>query len=337
MATGVDMIGTVLNATEPHQIFGSADAETARPIYRRLARNVHPDRNPDQQQRATDAFANLERLWQLLAGGGAPTSNVITTKRHAYTLGEVIGRGDFATVYSATYDVDQLAAVKIIRRPADSDLLAAETRSLKKLKDVPEEYRRFFPEIIDVFRHRDAASNKTRSALVTNLLSGFYTIREVIETFPNGTDPRDMAWMFRRLLVAVGNAHDVGVVHGAVTPDNVLIHPEMHGLTLVGWTCSVSSGDPLKAASPGYRHFYSADAVDKKPVSGSLDLRMAAMTMEQLLPANSARQFSSFFRGCRISSTPPARELLGEFDDLLERLYGRRRFRPFVMPRRKDI
>lgn len=337
-ATAVDVVGTVLAARRPEDIFGSAEVEDARIIYRRLARNVHPDRQPeDDKQRASDAFANLERLWQLLQNNGAPKIDpTITTKKHSYTLGERIGRGDFANVYSATYDAGhETCAIKIARKPSDADLISAEVRALKKLRDVPDEYRIYHPELVDSFRHRDAARNVDRSAVVINRLDGFYTLQEIVQAYPGGVDPRDMAWMFRRLLVAAGTAHDAGLVHGAVTPNNVMIHPEQHGLVLVGWTCSVEVEQSLRAISPGYRDYYSAAALEKKPVTGSLDISMAASSMQHILPVNTPRQFHGFFRGCKISSTPPARELLVEFDELLERMYGRRTFRPFSMPDRK--
>ena len=44
-----------------------------------------------------------------------------------------------------------------------------------------------------------------------------------------------MAWIWRRLLLALGHAHDRDVIHGAVLPTHVLIHPEAHGLLLVDW------------------------------------------------------------------------------------------------------
>ena len=66
-----------------------------------------------------------------------------------------------------------------------------------------------------------------------------------------GVDPRDAAWMWRRLLVALGFAHRAGVLHGAVLPEHVLIHPGEHGLVLVDWCYSVPGCHPGRA--PPYR------------------------------------------------------------------------------------
>lgn len=336
---GVDILGTVINATRPEDLFGTADAEAARPLYRRLVRNVHPDRHPEElKKRASDAFANLDRLWRTLNGVTAPARvTVIQTKRHSYELGDLTARGDIGNVYSALYDGGvERVAIKIARSPRDADLIRAEVAALRKLRDVPEEFRPFHPELVDSFRHRDSRTNRDRAAVVTKFLDEFYTVQEVLDAYPGGVDARDMAWMFRRLLVALGTAHDRGLVHGAVTPDNVMIHPQHHGLVVVGWTCSVEEGGSLRAISPRYRHFYPSKSLEKKPVTGALDLSMAASTMQHILPLDHPRQIRSFFQGCKISSTPPAGKLLEEFDELLERLYGRRRFRPFTMPRRKD-
>ena len=39
-----------------------------------------------------------------------------------------------------------------------------------------------------------------------------------------------------------GEAHINGVIHGAVLPEHLLIHPEFHGLVLIDWTCAVTPG-----------------------------------------------------------------------------------------------
>ncbi len=49
-------------------------------------------------------------------------------------------------------------------------------------------------------------------------LDGFRSLTEVGTAYPDGVDPRDAAWMWRRLLVGLGFAHRAGVLHGAVLP-----------------------------------------------------------------------------------------------------------------------
>ena len=96
----------------------------------------------------------------------------------------------------------------------------------------------------------DARSGVRRHANLIGALGGFRSLAEVRSAFPAGLDPRDAAWMWRRLLVAIGAAHRAGVIHGAVLPEHVLIHPAEHGLVLVDWCYSVSG--PARRG-PGHR------------------------------------------------------------------------------------
>jgi hypothetical protein len=65
-----------------------------------------------------------------------------------------------------------------------------------------------------------------------------------------------MAWMFRRLLVALAIASEAGIVHGAPLPRHVLIHPETHGLVLVDWTAAVHTGLGVDVRPAGYTEWY---------------------------------------------------------------------------------
>lgn len=119
-------------------------------------------------------------------------------------------------------------------------MLAREATALAQLvQDGDARFQPYAPRLIETFRYRDAAAGTTRQANVIELLDGFFSLAEVRAVYRDGLDPRDVAWMWRRLLVALGYAHRAGVIHGAVVPDHVLIHPGDHGLALVDWCCSV--------------------------------------------------------------------------------------------------
>jgi hypothetical protein len=183
-------------------------------------------------------------------------------------------------------------------------------------------------------------------------LEGFYTLEQIHATFPNGLDPLHLVWMWRRLLVALGYAHQNNVVHGAVLPQHVLIHPEMHGLVVVDWCYSVTSDDgdypPISAIVEQYRSWYPDEVLSKQAPSPATDIALAARCMMQLggddplRPLHASvlpKPFRAFFNGCLLKKQAArpddAWALLEEFDELLERLgkpFYPRRFRPFVMP-----
>ncbi len=142
--------------------------------------------------------------------------------------------------------------------------------------------------------------------------------------------------MWRRLLVALGAAHHAGVIHGAVLPEHVLIHPAEHGLVLVDWCYAGPEGLPLAAIVGRYRAWYPPDALARKPAGPGTDIWLATRCMTALTGGRLPAPLAAFARGCQLAS--PARrpqdawQLLAELDDLLGRLYGPRRFRPFVIP-----
>jgi hypothetical protein len=71
----------------------------------------------------------------------------------------------------------------------------------------------------DGLTSEDVITGLQRRANVIGRLTGFRTLAQVRAAYPRGVDPRDAAWMWRRLLVAVGAAHRAGVIHGAVLPE----------------------------------------------------------------------------------------------------------------------
>jgi hypothetical protein len=241
----------------------------------------------------------------------------IRTRRRSYTLDPTPVRGDLANLYDAGE-----AMVKIPRDPAVNDLLEREAIALRQLpKDGDGRFLPYVPRLLESFRHRDEATGTERRANAIGRLDGFRSLAEVRAAYADGVDPRDVAWMWRRLLVALGFAHRAGVLHGAVLPEHVLIHPEQHGLVLVDWCYSVPGCHPDRGV--------------RVPAMGT-DIYLATRCMTYLMGDRAPRQLRAFARGCLPAAQnrrpSDAWRLLAELDELLERLYGPRRFRPFHLP-----
>lgn len=315
--TSAEAIAFIERASEPGDLF-SGDAAVR---YRRLARLTHPDVNPGDP-RAARAFAKLAALWQ----------------QHQEAIGPAIAKGDIANLYQSRQGV-----LKLVRDPADNDLMRRETVALIRLQaQVPPRLLPFFPRLIEARRQRDPRSSAERHAHLLDRLDGFRTLAEVRAAFGGGIDPRDAAWMWRRLLVAVGAAHRAGVIHGAVLPDHVMIHPAEHGLVLVDWcyssTGASSTGAPgrLPAIVKRYRDWYPCEALNGHPATPDLDIWLATRCMTELIGGSMPPPMAAFAAGCVLSNPrrrpTDAWQLLSEFDELLDRLYGSRKFRPFAMP-----
>ncbi|MEW2352918.1 molecular chaperone DnaJ [Spirillospora sp. NPDC029432] len=321
-------------ARTPADLFGDDRAAAAR-TYRRLARLVHPDATGG---RTTDAFARLTALWRDRDAGPV----TITTKRHAYRLGARRASGDLAELYDADRDGGRPVVIKLPRDPRDGDLLEREAVALRQLpEDGDGRFLPYVPRLVESFRHRDAATGAVRRANAIAPLDGFHSLAEVRAAYPDGVDPRDAAWMWRRLLVALGFAHRAGVLHGAVLPEHVLIHPREHGLVLVDWCYSVpgclpSSTGRVPAMVDRYADWYPPEVPGREQASEATDIYLATRCMTHLMGDKAPKPMRLFAKGCLLPSQRrrprDAWRLLAEFDELLERLYGPRRFRPFTMP-----
>jgi hypothetical protein len=315
-----DAVRLIEAARGPADLFDTGDAgdtgDAAR-RYRRLARLTHPDSSPDRA-RTSRAFEKLAALWTQYQNASATP----------------LASGDIANLYR-TND----GALKLTRDPADNDLIEREAVALTLLRARGDtRFRAYVPRLLRGERQRDPDTGVVRRASVLGWLDGFVSLADVQDAYPGGLDPRDAAWMWRRLLVALGFAHRAGVIHGAVLPPHVMIHPAEHGLALVDWCYSAGPSGPgplIPAVVERYRDWYPGEVFAREEPSPATDIYLAARCLTELMDG-SAAPLAAFARGCllRQPSRRPqdAWRLLTELDEHLERLYGPRTFRPFTMP-----
>ncbi|WP_433894082.1 molecular chaperone DnaJ [Streptomyces sp. CA-111067] len=314
-----------------------ADAEGATRHYRRLARLLHPDTAPPgRTDQATAAFARLTAAWHNREGDAA---DVVTSPQRQYRLGGTVATGDLAALRSARYEEDGDrcdAVLKIPLRPGDSDLMEHEADVLTRLTTVGEpRHRAYAPTLIESFRHR-AADGSERRVNALAPLAGFHTLAEVAAAHPGGVDARDAAWIWRRLLTALGWAHRARLVHGAVYPEHVLIQPELHGVVLADWCYATAMGTHIPVLIDRYGEDWPPEMRDRLPATEATDIHLASRCMARLMGDRAPGPLRAFLRGCTLRSQSQrpqdAWHLLAELDEVLDRLYGPRQFRPFSMP-----
>ncbi|MEV4624852.1 molecular chaperone DnaJ [Micromonospora sp. NPDC049523] len=330
--TFAEAVALVDAARTPGELFRGEDAAAT---YRKLARLLHPDAVPAwRRATATVVFARLSSLWATHQGRGDAT---LTTRRHRYSLGERFATGDLANLYRVRYDGKE-ALLKLPRQPAANDLLEREATALATLRrDGDPQHRAYAPELVESFRHEDPTTGVRRTANVLSYSPGLVPLTEVARAYPDGLDPRDVAWIWRRLLVALGWAHRAGVVHGAVLPEHVLIEPDQHGVVLVDWCYSVTTeGGSVPALVARHRDWYPPEVTNRAPATPATDIHLATGCMRWLMGSRANNALFRFTRGC--TQPNPRRRpqdawrLLGELDELLEKLYGPRRFRRLLLP-----
>jgi hypothetical protein len=307
-------------AHTPEQLFG-ADPAAAAAVYRAFAKLVHPDRvGSVHAAAATAAFAALSALWSAL---------------HAAPIR--VGRDDLADYLADTRDGAPVL-LKVARRPTDNDLLRREVDALRLAHaSVHERHRAYLPALKDSYTHRDRDTGADHAVTIFGRLDGFVSLASVRAALPDGLDARDVAWMWRRLLVAIGVAHRAGVVHGAVLPDHVLIQPEQHGLVLVGWCyAAIGPADRVPAMVGRYRDWYPPEVPARDRPTPATDIYLATRCAVALMGDRAPQPLRAFARGCllRPQAARPqdAWALLGELDEVLHKVFGPRRFRPFALP-----
>lgn len=328
----------ILEVKTPQELFG--DKAQAQRVYQRLLHIAHPDMYGDEQMKikANSAFIRLNELWEAFnkhpLGNKLNDSSTIRTKKHEYSLGEKFYDADGVSYYFATYDAGHERAVIVIPSEVqDNDLIENYSASLNKLKkEVNKKYEAFFPKYIEAFRFK--INGQVKQLLAYSQPSNLFTLKQIHDEYPEGLHGRDLAWIFKRLLVAIGNTHEVGIVHGGINLDAVLIEPDQHGVLLTSWQYSVAKGEPLTALPSAYKANYPSYVFEKKPTRNELDIMLAAKTMETLMRSDTPKPLVAFLKGCQLNTLPSAGALLTEFDALLERVYGERRFHVFTMPRK---
>lgn len=321
---------------DPFEDLEPGDAGLAEGLrrYRQLARQMHPDVGGEDHA----AMAGLNAAWDAAQRRlrGEVTPVVVKSKRHTYTVLRPLAAGDVTDLHVAEMDGDEWL-LKVARQPRDADLLGAEAASLKAIHAQHEDGRNgWFPWVEESFAFTSPGKPRRRCNVIEPL-SGFYDLTEVDEAVKS-IHSRDVAWIARRILHALALTHTAGRVHGGVVPEHVMVHPSAHRIVLVGWGGSVEDGQPLKVRATGRAAWYPPEVGDRQPAGSHTDLYLFGRTLEWMASGRleSSSRLATFGRGCamrsRKSRPKDAHEVLAEFDELLERMWGRPTYHEFSMP-----
>jgi len=354
-------------ATTPEDVFGEIKAQydemflVLQRNFRAIAKITHPDmyHTLSEQVLAQRTFNLLtdwlEKAKEKIRLGeygqkNTPPTTILRTRKREYSVGGVYAEQQIFNLYSCRfteYGRVESASLKIVRDPHHNDLAEREVRILQKLsrgKDA-EKFSPYLPNLLDAFVYE--SSGLSRKGLIFEKLDGWYSLEEVHQAYPDGIDPKDMAWIWRRLLVVLGFAHSNHVIHGAVLPGNICILPEEHGLMLINWHHAVL--DPaiveerIKFISDEDRKWYPPEILNRKLASFGTDIQMSATCMAWLLggdpknktfPKSVPTPIKAFLKGCILPGNRAPQKawyLKEEFDELIGRLWGERKFHPFIM------
>ena len=190
---------------------------------------------------AQDSFALLAGWYEQaqekirLGRYGRGKTLILQTRERAYEVWPDFTQDDHFNFYDCTFrqgSHTHPAVLRVARSPAFNPLSQNELRILRILERGSEaaKYSSYLPGLLDAFTYQDGSL--AVQAAVFEKHGGWYSLQQVHDRYPHGIDPRDMAWIWRRLLVILGFSHHSSVIHAAVLPPNIFIQPEQHGLIL---------------------------------------------------------------------------------------------------------
>ena len=258
-----------------------------------------------------------------------------------YRVLDRIAVGSRCVVYRCQFGGGGHGTFKVARDPVSNGAVAREAEVLRHLQaaDAQGRFTPFVPAVVESFGYVGDRSEPPRHANVLRLhpdvrspADDLFTLAEVKGAHPGGLDAKDVAWIWRRLLTALGFALTHGVAHGAVLPPHVLVDPADHKLFLIGWSSATLPGRPPVSVPPAVPAAYRAwVSVDPRP-SAAADVRLGARSMADLLAPGADEAVVRHLDRCGRLTVGHPWHVRDEFDQLIQALWGPRQFRPLTMP-----
>ena len=268
-----------------------------------------------------------------------------------YLIEGRIAQGDSCDVYRARWvrRLGELVVIKVLRARSDADLLRREKAFLDRLHESRAQGVEHFSTLLPKPIAMGPVTTKRhgeRLCLVLQWHPGFvHTLVDIGHTYPLGIDGRVVVWLAKRILELLTWTHSAGVLHGAVIPEHVLVHPRDHGALLVGWgtACAVmrQGWEPLLAYSERNAPFYPDGVLESREMTPTVDVQMAARCVlavwgehpgDPKIPDAVTGPLALALRAGAKGEYDDAWELRARIDEAAREQFGPPRYSPLVMP-----
>lgn len=265
-----------------------------------------------------------------------------------YLVESRLAEGESSSVFRGRWveRLGELVVLKVQRALVDADLLRREHATLQALQRAAagaERLSQRVPQPIALGPLRDpmvgtgADGPLTRSARDVRLVavhgwkSGFvHTLLDVAHVHPAGVPPAVAVWILKRLLEGLAYVHRAGVVHNAVGPMHVLVHPRDHGATLIGYSLATAAGDRVPGFLTAWRSSLPEPFVRERRAHPRWDLALAARAVATVWsPSGPVGEVFRRLGDGDIDDAWQAREAL---DAAALEMLGRPRYSPLAMP-----
>lgn len=288
----------LLAAKNPESIFGPIGADNLDKKYRELVMLVHPDK-PNGDTAAFQVLNDLRDFAEEKIKAGTygdltilRKPLIVRTAKSAYTLTRKLPGTEIANFYSGKNETNVGILFKVAKVPRDNELITNEVTNLKITRTDPltkdnKNTLRMTPLVLNNFTNTSGKIDQGVVVFEEFPQNGF-TIRELRTRYPNGVPLEHVIWIMNRMMGALENHHALGIAHGALIPENVIVYPDTHGVMLTNWDFSLKKGDILKGTMGGFLNevYYPDEVFYKTGITLSLDIFMLAKLFIYLVGGN---------------------------------------------------
>lgn len=156
-----------------------------------------------------------------------------------YQLLGRLGAGEISEVHLARRIGSQplLTTIKLSSANVAAAVYAREAQVSHELQLLDSDgagayFSRLLPEVIA----QGTLEGNHKQALILRHPTGYWgSLASLNEHFASGLDPRHVVWIWRRMLEVLNFVHKHNWCHGDVRPEHALVHPQDHGVRLIGW------------------------------------------------------------------------------------------------------
>jgi len=276
-----------------------------------------------------------------------------------FTIGERVFDGDICDLHECTYEAEAVlpedatawdrirlegevggqALLKVSRSRTDNDLVEHEANIVRAIYPpdmADEKFFRYLPRLIG------STVVDGRAANIFPRFQGYVSLADILVAYPKGIDFRDMVWMYKRALAGIGFVHS-DVIHGALIPPHILVHPTEHGAKIIDWCYAIQNNrHPVKAMVPAFEDYYAPEILQKRRATTFTDTAMITKCAIGLvggdpttgdMPDTVPDEIQAFLkREAFASGTLSSWDMHEEFDKVLKRVIGKPKYREFKMP-----
>lgn len=298
-------------------LFGSNE-KRANILYRNMCKMFHPDvyLEAESKVKAEEVFKLISVKWDewekcngkvAPTSGPVPTNNVVTVEGVDYSILGCAHESTTVKIFKVISggEVQYLAVSRSKDKPLNESALKSILEATKKAG----KYSDYFPELLRAGLGIPQAGGKHSAVLIH--IEGFEAFRSLGYLRSLGKQilhPKDIAWIWRRIL-SVGAVCADHKQPWQFNPDYEFIHTDTHANFSLSVLCPESD--------------CTTDAV-----TSSAKLMLELVTPE--VPEQIKRYFAHVASG-KVSKLHPA-ELLKDFDYVLSKVWGERKFHNFVYP-----